>query len=261
MKKALLFLCAISLAAASVSAQEGLFSIGAGITGSGTWAINTTNYKNDQVTNDALADEANFKYKKQSSTNGAVDFGGFLFFDATYAEFDVTLGGGKAYALSVGSSGAYPEQVDAFKLGLALFGKYPFAIGDSGLTIAPLLGVQADLVLAATTQYGNTVAAGDKNKYTGVLLYDGKENGMPKIKNGTPFDLSTIALKLGAEAKYPLSEKLYLDAQWLWGITFDSAVITSYKSFTSDFASSMGIDSVEIFMHGTTFKLGVGYRL
>jgi hypothetical protein len=116
------------------------------------------------------------------------------------------------------------------------------------------------MVLAAKDDFGNAVEKGDKDKDTGVLLYDGKDdNSSPKLKNGTVFDYSTIAVKLGAEAKAPLSEKLFLSAQALWGITFNSAADESWRKAYADFYDSFGTPKLDIFTHGVTFKLSVGY--
>jgi hypothetical protein len=50
-------------------------------------------------------------------------------------------------------------------------------------------------------------------------------------------------------------EGLFLDTQFLWGVVFDSPYIAAEKKSWSDFNTKE-----ELFIHGVTFKLGVGYR-
>jgi hypothetical protein len=252
-KKTLLVLALAACAAGMAFAQpEFKLSAGAGIIGANTWAHGKFSFKDEQLDADALVGRPgirDIKYSEATETTPGYDFGGFLFFDATYAEFDVMLGIGKLSPLF---------DYDAFKLALALYVKYPFAAGDSGVTIAPILGAQFDMALSAKDAFGNEVKKGDKDKGTGVLLYDGKENGQPKFKNGSVFDFSTVAIKLGVETKAPLAEKLYLSAQALWGITFDSVYMTASKKLVDDFLYDTGTPKLETFTHGVTFKVGVG---
>jgi hypothetical protein len=147
--------------------------------------------------------------------------------------------------------------LDTTKLGLALYGKYPFAVGKS-LTIAPLLGLQFDIVLGATTPLDGAVTSGDKDKRTGVLLYEGKEGDTPKLKNGTPLDLSALAIKLGADARYSLTDQLFLGTQLMWGVHLDSVQVESWKKAMSDFKAVAG--ELSTFSHSATFKVGIGYR-
>lgn len=251
-KKTLLVVLLVALAAGTVFAlPEFKLGAGAGIIGAGNWQSLTTERVVAQPENkNSLVGGGTENRSETKALSPLYDFGGFLFFDATYAELDVTLGGGKAFD----GQGLY----DAFKLGLALYGKYPFAIGDSGISIAPLVGVQFDMVLSAQDDYGNKVQKGDKSKGTGVLLYDGKDGSNPKYKEGSAFDFSTLSLKLGAEAKAPLAGNLYLSTQAMWGITFDSAYITAQKKLMDDFGAIMNVKDVKTFNHGVTFKVGVG---
>jgi len=175
-----------------------------------------------------------------------------LFFDFTYAMAEISILFGRVPYFSLPS----PEMLDATKLGLALYGKFPFAATKS-LSIAPMLGLQFDVVLGATTPLGGSVASGDKEKETGVLLYDGKDEEGPKLKAGTPLDLSMLAIKLGADARYSLTEQLFLDTQLMWGFHLDSTQVDSWKKWLSDFKSTAG--DFSMFSHSATFKVGVGY--
>ena len=251
MKKSISVLVLFALVAAGAIAQQ--FSFGVGIIGVNNLGIATTTFKDEQVNpwGDPMVGKDEIKYKKSTNTAQAIDFGGFLFFDATYAELSISLGGGSLHWM-------YPEY-NAFKMGLGLLGKFPIEVGGSGLTIAPLLGIDYDIVLGAQDEYGNKVAAGDKDKGTGIILYDGKENNIPKLKNGAVSDFSALSLKLGAEAKFPITDSMYLSSQFLWGIRFNSAYETALLNQQND--SGGDNFSSELFTHGTTFKLAVGFKL
>ena len=200
------------------------------------------------------------KYSEKKYTNNFNDYGAFAFFDFTYAMAEISILFGRAPYFDLSSSPDFLTMLDATKLGLGLYGKFPFAATKS-LSIAPMLGLQFDVVLGATTTpLGGSVASGDKDKYTGVLLYDGKkdEDGNPKPKGGTPLDLSTLAIKLGADGRYSLTDQLFLDTQLMWGIHIDSVQVDSWKKWLSDFKADWG--ELSTFTHSATFKVGVGYR-
>jgi hypothetical protein len=124
-------------------------------------------------------------------------------------------------------------------------------------------------LLGAKTQYGNKVADGDKDAVSsygypqpaGVVLYDGKnDDGTPKYKNSSVSSFNTLSIKFGAEARYPIGEKLYLNAQWLYGITLNSAVLKSMeKQLEDSYDTPSGGQKISFFTQGSTFKLAVGY--
>jgi len=249
-------LCAVG----GLFAQIPQMSAGGGVIG-----VNGAIYSSYKPTNgfserDLLAGKDTFSsYSEEKHTDNFNDYGAFAFFDITYAMAEISILFGRAPYFDIISLGGL-TMLDATKLGLALYGKYPFAVGRS-LAIAPMLGVQFDVALGATTSLGGTVTSGnkDKNPPTGVLLYDGKENnGSAKLKNGTPLDLSTLAIKMGADARYSLTEQLFLDTQLMWGIHMDSTQVESWKKCMSDFKATAG--ELSTFSHSATFKVGVGYR-
>ena len=266
MAKKVVFLMVLAAAAAGVGfaqdeeESEGktrLFSAGAGLIGVNNRLFAKTEYAQERTQDDNLAAKEDYKYDKLSNSYNLNDIGGYLFFDATYAEVNLSIAAGKV---------AYVENsvqtLNATKFGIGVYGKYPFKVGKRGLTIAPMAGIQYDLTLAAKTQYGNAVANGDKDKRTGVLLYDGKDaNGRPEYKDGSVSSFNTLAIKLGAQARYPLGERLYLNAQWLYGITLNSAYLKSVEDAQKDFyeADDEGSYKTSFFTHGSTFKIAAGF--
>ena len=242
---AAVFLAFIGVGAA-LSAQDRLFSVGGGLIGVNNWMVFTNTFDKER-SDDTLAGDS--KMSKSTNIGNALDFGGYAFFDATYGEFDLIISGGKAF---YGSGGGGDGALDAVKLGLALYGKYPIKIGSSGLSIAPMAGIQYDIVLGAFTAGGNPVQPGNKTKGTGIFVYGGKDD---PAKEGTLMDLNTLSLKLGADARYFFTEQLFLDSQILWGVVFDSTSVAGLRQSLKDADAK-----TDIFTHGVTFKLGLGYR-
>jgi hypothetical protein len=83
------------------------------------------------------------------------NFGGFVFFDATYGEFSVSVQSGlnnfsEGMSATSGSDFATKRKISStgreVMLGLVLLGKFPFTLRD-GLTLFPLLGVEYQFAL------------------------------------------------------------------------------------------------------------------
>jgi hypothetical protein len=255
-KKVLAVLFIAMCAAAGIFAQVPQMSAGGGLIGVNGAMYSTYKPAGGFSAPDPLADKETDIYSELKSTDNFNDYGVFAFFDITYAMAEISLLFGRAPYFDIYSPG-YLTMLDTTKLGLALYGKYPFAVGKS-LTIAPLLGVQFDVVLGAATPLGGAVTSGDKDKGTGVLLYEGKEGDNLKLKNGTPLDLSALAIKLGADARYSLTDQLFLGTQLMWGVYLDSVQVESWKKALSDFKAEAG--ELSTFSHSATFKVGIGYR-
>ena len=226
MKKAAVIILIFGRLSAALSAE--IFSAGGGFTGTNNWITDTIQYS---------ASTGNGAGQQQAFVASGLDAGGFLFLDATFAEFDLVIGSGAVYA----GGHRLPQAV---KFGLALFGKYPFPIGSKGLSIGPVMGLQYDMAMA--------VVSGDT-----LMIYEGKENNAAAFKAGRLSDLNTLSLKTGLETKFPLTPRLFLNAQCLWGIEFGNQFTSASQKEAKDF---MPQSEGTLFSHGTTLKLGVGYR-
>jgi len=159
-----------------------------------------------------------------------LSFGGFGFFDATYAELDVNF----AYGLvkyNVDMFGPKTtEDANALQLGFTLLGKYPISLAGLPFTFFPLLGVDYNLVLS-------------------VDWKDGKSE-----KN--PGDWSQFGLLAGAGLDYPLTSALYLRGEALFHIRFANKAMSDgvdeYKKAGISAETTLGL--------GPRIKIGVGYR-
>ncbi|GMO28726.1 MAG: hypothetical protein Ta2B_09620 [Termitinemataceae bacterium] len=241
--------------------HSGLFSAGAGFTVISTQGSSTVNYANDVSGYDPLGGvtESDATSKKRYGSFAENSTGGYLFFDATYAEFDLSFSG----ASGLGSK----HDWTGFELGLALLGKYPFKIGKSGWTISPIAGFQFDLVLAAKDAYGNLILSGEKDEKNGTPIYTGltysDEEG--KTHSEHVINLSAITFKIGAGATYPFTiskKNMYFSIQYLFGFRFETTYekrIREYTIWTAQ-GTSREIKGIDIFNSSSTFKLAIGYK-
>jgi hypothetical protein len=168
--------------------------------------------------------------------------GGFVFFDATYAEVDVGLfaGGGTMKAemerkdlVGVGLTSEMDYSVMGLDIGL--LGKYPIAMSDS-LTVFPLLGIAYRVMLSLKDEDGNQTE---------------NENG-----NENPGDYSALWFRLGSGLDYSLSDKLYLRGEALYGLRLANKV----ENDAVDELNVPGADAKTLLGHGLEIKLALGYR-
>ena len=150
-------------------------------------------------------------------------FGGFLFFDATYAVVDVSFAYGRlTQKYKIPFFGTGETDASALQLGFGLLGKYPIEI--AGTTFFPLLGINYNLVLSMTEDGKSVDDAGDFSQF-GILA-------------GLGYDQN-------------LSDNLYVRLEALYQIRFPSK-----------FANDMAQGNIETtFGMGTRGKIAIGYRL
>jgi opacity protein-like surface antigen len=153
----------------------------------------------------------------------SLNFGGFAFFDATYAELAVSFTGGPwTYKMDLGSLGSQEVKMSTLALGLSLLGKYPLDLG--AVSFFPLLGIDYQLVLSIKDEDGNVA--------------------------DSPGDYSALWIKLGAGVDYPLTDALYLRGELLYGIGLASKADKDMEQ--GDFKANLN--------HGPTIKIGLGYK-
>ncbi|GHT49258.1 hypothetical protein FACS1894102_3710 [Spirochaetia bacterium] len=240
--------------------HNGKFSIGAGYISIQTQGHTTTKYTNEQMEyTSLLAGIAPQSYYEETAQYTDNTLGGYLFFDATYGEFDLSFCGTKGLG----------ENWQTFDIGIGLFVKYPFKLGKTGLTLSPILGAQFNIVALAWDDYGMAISGGEKKTseygtpvYTGIIYRDAANNAYA----GSVVDLSNISLKIGLDLRVPLSTKspkFYFDAQYMWGYRFES----KYEGKQNEFKlgdSQGGTDEIsEIvpFKSNLTLKLAFGFML
>jgi hypothetical protein len=168
-----------------------------------------------------------------------LSFGGFGFFDATYAELDVSFAygimkgkfSGTGIFAGIGDTLVPIQDGNQLQLGFTLLGKYPIALG--GFSLFPLLGADYNLVLSYKDKNGNSW---DK-----------------------PGDISQIGLLAGLGLDFPFSSALFLRAEAMFHFRFPSKnAKDTVAIFNAGYAGFASLD--ETYGMGPRIQIGVGYR-
>jgi opacity protein-like surface antigen len=114
-----------------------------------------------------------------------INGGGLLFFDATYAEIGIGIGGD--------TSTHKDNEFSTTILALSLLGKYPIAL--KSFTVYPALGIEGDIIIGA--------------------MYDGKAVDPDYLDYLQEYG-NSFSFKVGGGLDFPIKDKLYLRSQLLW---------------------------------------------
>ncbi|MDR1970921.1 MAG: hypothetical protein LBQ46_03275 [Treponema sp.] len=145
-----------------------------------------------------------------------INFGGFLFFDATWAELSLGLQGGRgAYweAISAKSGGqeVYGQRGGGTgretMLDLSLLGKYPFRLNER-LSIFPLAGLSYQIALR---QYRDPDLGAEYDRTDGIREKDRKGNAY------TLSAWNSLFINIGAGLDITLYRRLFLRTEVLYG--------------------------------------------
>jgi hypothetical protein len=223
MKKAMLVLAIFGMCGAALFAQGISLSAGLG----GNFTADFTGYAFTQDAKDAGLEAADWN-------SHLIGGGIYAFFDATYVEANVGLLFGNANADKTdGMSDDQKKGMDVSALKLSLFGKYPIDLG--GFTLFPMLGIDGQINLGGKA-YGEDIPDDYKEDFNKMFSY--------------------FWIKLGVGVDVPLSEKLYLRPEFLYGIRFN----TDDEKDTIDAANSATKMVDAIIGHGLDIRLALGFR-
>jgi hypothetical protein len=143
-----------------------------------------------------------------------LNYGGWLFFDATYGEFTVMFqGGNNSYAekMDYGVTSLANSTGRGYEasLGFSLLGKYPFRINEK-ISWFPLLGIEYQIALVEKRQPEDGVT------YNRTKSYFPEDND----KNGKPYPLSAWNswwIDIGAGLDYNITGLLFLRSELIFG--------------------------------------------
>ena len=190
------------------------------------------------------------------------DYGGFLFFDATYAELSVLFQGGmnsyretmeltphgRPATLVADNTGTGTE----LSLGFSLLGKYPFRVDDR-FSFFPLLGIEYQIALLEWRKPSNSSIVYDRT--SGKLSED-----RDKDNNSYPLSAwNSLWIDLGAGADYGFYGPWYLRGELLFGFRLptpyeDGATEMTKHQFNAPDPKLAGLTG------SPTFKIAVGYK-
>jgi hypothetical protein len=154
--------------------------------------------------------------------------GGFLFFDAAYAElsFGILAGSGNW------GSGRNEKEAAITNLNIELLGKYPYMINEK-LSVFPLLGIDYQITVSAKI---------DGKKYED--FGGGRKAG----------DFNALWFKLGVGLDCGITSNVYLRGEALYGVRLTNKAEEDLKNefYGSNVKTRLG--------HGPTVKLAAGYK-
>jgi opacity protein-like surface antigen len=197
-----------------------------------------------------------------NQTMDRFNYGGFLFFDATYGEFAVSIRGGQnAYGEIMDQrleGGSWATVTDdrgtgsEVMIGFSLLGKYPFRVNEK-ITWFPLIGVEYQMaLLEQRTPDGDT----PHDRTAGELDAD-------LDKDGNSYALkawNTFTIDLGAGFDYQITGRIFLRNELLFSFRLKTpyetgALEMSKAKFRASDVSLVGLTG------GPTLRTSVGYRL
>jgi len=166
--------------------------------------------------------------------------GGYLFFDAVYAEAFIGAGYFGDYWESTGASelSGLPDMQRSY-INLGVFVKYP--IGDEEFKLFPLMGIDYEASIFSKLKYENG------REY----MFDGK-NGHFQANS-----LSVLWIKFGVGYDSYRSDNVYLRGEFLYGFR----TVNEFENKYTAKNSSIGVSGNTRLGHGLTMKLGLGFIL
>jgi outer membrane protein W len=154
-----------------------------------------------------------------------LSFGGFGFFDATYAELDVSFAYGSLTKVQkIPEDNLKEPGYSELQLCFTLLGKFPIGLGSA--TLSPLLGANYNLVLSG--------------KYP-----DGRREDKPGESN-------QFGLLAGVGLDFNFSRAVFLRTEAMFNLRFPSKSATDEKNRVGDISTTFGM--------GPRFKIGVGFK-
>jgi hypothetical protein len=254
MKKIVSFMVFSALLAAGLHAQIVPLSAGAG----GLLGYTFTRYT---LTADGSLDPVINGNIESNQTMDRFNYGGFLFFDATYGEFAVSIRGGQnsyretmdqrleesSWANVTDDKGTGSE----IAIGFSLLGKYPFRVTEK-ITWFPLIGVEYQLaLLEMRTPRGDTA----HDRTSGELDADLDKDGKPYALRAW----NCFTIDLGAGFDYQITGHFFLRNELLFSFRLQTPYETGALEMTKNKFKASDV-SLAGLTGGPTLRTSVGYR-
>jgi hypothetical protein len=181
------------------------------------------------------------------------NYGGLVFFDATYGELAITLQNGRNnYSQVMVRNGVLaPDAGEGWEtmLGFSLLGKYPFTPAER-ITLFPLLGVEYQVALSERRRRDGE----------GGVIYD-RTDGFEADKDNEAYDLSawnSFWINLGVGTDVLIVNDFFVRGELLYGFrlmtAYEKDAMEGAKQFLGDDPDKGGLTS------GPSLRLCVGYR-
>jgi opacity protein-like surface antigen len=197
---------------------------------------------------------------KSTQSMDRLDYAGFLFFDATYAEFSVMIQGGKnSYKENMIYTAASLADTQGTgtetNLGFSLLGKYPIAINKT-LTWFPAFGVEYQIALTQRRK-----PSGESGDY----VYDRSKGQLPedRDKDDKPYPISawnSFWIDIGAGLDFNITSKLFLRGELLFGFRLPTNYELGALEVVQNPPMNVKNPSLAGLTGGPELKLGIGYH-
>jgi len=183
------------------------------------------------------------------------NYGGLVFFDATYVEFSITIQNGINNWQQImdidGLESNTPAKGDGWEsmLGFSLLGKYPFRMGER-FTLFPLLGVEYQVALV------------QQRTQPDGYIYDRTDGLREQDKDGNAYKLSdwnSFFINIGCGADFALKGNFFVRGE----ILYSFRLMTSYETKNLEYMKAMTGDKdpkLTGLTSGPTLRLSAGYR-
>ncbi|MDL2229690.1 hypothetical protein LJC14_05520 [Treponema sp. OttesenSCG-928-L16] len=234
MKKCFMLLLCLLLGTAMFAADFGM-SFGGGFEFFGNWTTADTEGELEPLMPGV--------FMESDQKIADLNYGGFLFFDATYAELFVSVYGGSTKLDATNKFDYFGPQTQdksysktTSSMNIGILGKYPFVLNK--FTLYPLAGVSYQIFFSG--DYGD--------EYTNEA----------KVKTKAS-DFNTLWFHVGGGVNYELPKSLYVKFEALYGFKL---IATKYDTRSDDF-----VDSVQDgkrtsgWVNGFTARIGIGYKI
>ena len=195
---------------------------------------------------------------KSTQSMDRLDYAGFLFFDATYAEFSVMIQGGRnSYKENMIYSTASLSDTEGTgtetSLGLSLLGKYPITINKT-FTWFPAVGVEYQIALIQRRKPSEAGYVYDRSK--GQLPED-------RDKDDKPYPISawnSFWIDIGAGLDFNIASKLFLRSELLFGFRLPTNYELGALEVVQNPPMNVKNPSLAGLTGGPELKLGIGYH-
>jgi len=194
---------------------------------------------------------------RSSQSMDRLDYGGFIFFDATYVEFSVLIQGGYNWYQEnmIYSDASLPDSRGTgteMNLSFSLLGKYPFKINER-FTWFPLLGVVYQVAII------------QKRHPDGGLVYDRSKGRLPedRDKNDDPYPLSawnSFLINVGAGIDCHFTKNLFLRSELLFGFRLPTLYEMGALEVVKNPPMNASNPKLAGLTGGPALKIGIGYR-
>jgi opacity protein-like surface antigen len=184
---------------------------------------------------DTLSSESDADSTMVKQAYNQFNFGGLIFFDATYIVVDVSFYGNLTTFNYNNTLKAYTMvnddyQLSGSNLAFGLYAKYPFTL-DNKISIFPILGLQGSIGLSQN-----------------FMRDFGARNAKKGANYGNANDWSNFAVKFGAGVDIKMNDIIFLRAELLGNYRFNTALDEAF------------IDAVNNGGYSETYNINMGFE-